>query len=216
MVKCKLAVVIFFCFSSMIVRGQEIDIYNEGIEISQEDIKDALEFIGLQIFNFKMTIPKDGKYKLVFYIDEYINHELVNEKDLVVVKSPYRAFKDEELVSKDLEKIRITIHKSNTDTSAFSFDTQIRGARSARRFKTEVNKKFERNFDVRPFRLEKPKLGKNNPLILIGSYWQYLRNGEIDYRFCSSNELNTDFTDEAFSEMPSYYIIGYKLTKLVD
>ncbi len=212
----KTIIILFICFSSIIVKGQEVDIYNEEIEISQNDIKEALEFIGLRIFNFKMNIPKDGKYKLIFYIDEFVENKLVAKKDLVVVRSPHKAFKNKELIQKDLEKIRIIINKSTADTSTFSFETQIRGPRSARKFKTKVNTKFERNFDIRPFKLEKPKIGKDNPLILVGSYWQYLRNGEIDYRFCSSNELDADFTDEAFEEMPSHYILGYKLIKLED
>ena len=75
MLKSKLLMFFFFGFSSIMVQGQEeIDIYNETIDISQEDLKDALAFLGLEIFNFKMYIPKDGTYNLVFYIEEYVKN----------------------------------------------------------------------------------------------------------------------------------------------
>ena len=128
MLKSKLLMFFFFGFSSIMVQGQEVvDIDNETIDISQEDLKDALAFLGLEIFNFKMYIPKDGTYNLVFYIEEYVKNELISTKDVSIKRTPYKAFVNEKLVSKDLEKIRIIINKFNTDTSSFSFETQISG-----------------------------------------------------------------------------------------
>jgi len=215
MLKSKLLMLFFFGFSSIMVQGQEeVDIYNEAIDISQEDLKDALDFIGLEIFNFKMHIPKDGTYNLVFYIEEYVKNELISTKDVSIKRTPYQAFVNEKLVSKDLEKIRIIINKFNADTSSFSFETQISGGRGQRKFTTEINKNFERKFDIRPFKLEKPKIGKANPLLLVGSFWSNIRNGEKEYSFCTYKTIPTNFTDEPFTEMPSHYIIGYKLVKL--
>ena len=82
-----------FCLSVIILKGQEIDIYNEDIKISQQDLKDALDFVGLEIFNFKMALPKEGKYKMIFYIDEYVKNELVNERDISVIRSPNKSIR---------------------------------------------------------------------------------------------------------------------------
>ena len=206
-----------FCLNLILLKGQEIDIYNEDIEISQEDLKDALDLIGLKIFNFKMVLPKDGSYNMVFYRNEYVENELVNEEKISVIRFPYNAFdENENLITKDIEKIRIIINKKPADTDDYSFETSIRGGRGQRTIKTKINKHFESNFDIRPFKLEAPKVGENNPLLLIGSIWKYIRNGKVGYRFCGSNELDADFSNEAFEEMPSYYVIGYKLVKLDD
>jgi hypothetical protein len=57
------------------------------------------------------------------------------------------------------------------------------------------------------------KNGDKVPLLLIGSFWDSTSpDGEMKIeRFCMENELESDFSNKAFDEMPHYFVFGIKI-----
>lgn len=177
--------------------------------ITQEDLIAALRFTGVSIYNFKFDLLEENKCHLLFTLQEYIGATMVNEKELVSMTTPYNAFENHVKVQKDLERIRILVRKRDMDTSALSFDVEIFGGKTSYRFNTLLNPSFSASFGSKPFKLTSQKINSYHPLVMIGSYWK----DENDLlRFCMENVLEEDYSSEAFAVMPSYFLIGYRLS----
>lgn len=200
-------IVFIFCIMINAHSIAQIDTMYGQDCITQDDLVAALKLTGLSINKFKVNINDNNKYYLLFTIQEYIGTAMIGEKELVYITTPHSSFENHVKVQKDLDMLRIIIRKMNTDSSTLFFDTEIFGGKTTHRFRTVLNSSFTNNFDSRPFKLDSQKINGYHPLVMIGSFW---KDGNVE-RFCMDNRLDADFSSEAFSFMPTYYLVGYHL-----
>ena len=168
--------------------------------VNGDDIGDALELLGINIYSIKLPVVNSKKYKLVVYTDNYIqNKETVKKKnEFLIINEKHESPKNLSLTIIKTGDSSLVIKWKAPDGSTRSFENP-RGRLSG----------FE--YRVLPFQFQEIIPGKKIPILLLGSSWFDARVNGI--RFCSDLEINPDLKDDAFEKMPQYYIFSIELSE---
>lgn len=81
-------------------------------------------------------------------------------------------------------------------------------------YKVKIDTIYKNPHACKPFKLpSKYNIGDKVALLLIGSYWNSTsKDGKMKaQRFCMKNEMESDFSNKAFDEMPHYFVFGIKI-----
>jgi hypothetical protein len=177
--------------------------------INMEDIVDALNLTGVEIFKFN-TGEFDKKLEFTLLLEEFVADTLKLERILFTGKN-WQTIYDEnnQPIEKFINTIRIISHK---DESECKLSIDLKGTTLNRQF--SVNKTYNRQF----FKWIKYSdtnwtLNKKIPLMTYISSWQD-EKGYI--RFCGLRVLNDGDKDmnRYFSLSPNYFILSYKVNEI--
>ncbi len=169
--------------------------------VDKSDISDALELLGINIYSIKLPAINTKKYRLTVYTDNYIqNKETVKRKNEFIVVNEQ---KDAE------QKISLTIVQRGDSTLVIKWKAADGATRSSENPRGRIS-----GYEYRclPFEFQEIVPGKKIPILLFGSSWFDAKINGV--RFCYDFELKPDLSNEAFKDMPQYYIFSIELTEM--
>ncbi len=168
---------------------------------SEESITNALELLGINLFTIQLPTNEKKKYFLTVHRDEYT-----------------KGSAPKNTVSSFWEIKRLSTSKGSSATlsilakgdSGIVFDWK-KPSGSHSQFFNPKGRKTGLEYIVRPFKYQEVVLGRKIPVVLYGSSWYDAKNDIV--RFCDENELNADFSSDAFKEMPHHYVFSIELSE---
>ena len=181
--------------------------------ISQEDLQAVIQALDIEIYKFNLNIAKDQKCKIILYKQEYEKRNIIKNENIWGTTSPFRSSVDGKLVDKLLKDIRIITKKNERE---FSLIIKM-GDFNIRKLSIKIDSIYANPHACKPFKLPNEcTIGSSVPLLLIGSFWDSTSiDGKMKFqRFCMENELNNDFSNRSFDEMPHYFVIGIKIEEM--
>lgn len=169
-------------------------------KVDGDDISDALELLGINIYSIKLPVTNSEKYKLVVYTDNYIqNKETFKKKnEFSIVNEKHGSHRN----------LSLTIIKTGDCSLVIKWKAPDGSTRS---FENPKGRISGYEYRVLPFQFQEITPGRKIPILLLGSSWFDARINGI--RFCSDLEINPDLKDEAFEKMPQYYIFSIELVE---
>jgi predicted nucleic acid-binding protein len=179
-------------------------------QISQEDFKSILMLLHIDFFKFNTNFPFEQKCNIVLYRQEYEKKKLIKESTIWGTSNPYRDMQDGKLIERALSYVRIIAKR---DDRNFSIAIRM-GDFELADYKLVIDSAYQKPHACKPFKVpSKFNDGDKVPLLLIGSFWDSTSadgKRKIE-RFCMENELESDFSNKAFDEMPHYIVFGIKI-----
>lgn len=167
-----------------------------------QNITDALKMLNTEIFNINLPVDSMKTYKLLVYMDEY-------EKDMVLKHHEVEWDDRIGLNTRTGNKgtLSIVLYKKSDSTILTSISTA--GGQIV--FPIKKSPQYNIEHVSKLFSPQTLLPGKKIPVLLYGSMWHdpTLPAGAV--RFCMERKLATDFSSEAFKNMPHYYIFSLEL-----
>lgn len=206
-----LAMILMNC-TSMIAIGQTGASSTDSLknQITQDDLTAVLQTLNMEIFKYDVNFSKDKKYNVILYKQEYEKRNKIKEEDIWGTTSPFHTFENGKVGSKTLEFIRIITKRENKD---YSLNIRM-GDFGIPGYPIKIDTIYKNPHLCKPFKLPgECTAGSTMPLLLIGSAWETTsKDGKMKaQRFCMENELEPDFSNKAFDEMPHYLILGIRI-----
>jgi len=205
-----LILIFVVCSDSFQAQNFEVDYSNPSV--TMQDMNAVLKSLKIDLYKFGLDLTDSQKYKVCLFIEEYDDKELLNEKVIWCSTSPYRSIKNGERIVKPFDGARFIITENNDD-----FLLNIRMADiGLEAYPVKIDSIYSNPHASRPFKIENGTLQEGKtPLILIGSFWESIsKDGSTPVlRFCFEKEVSPDYTNEAFYNMPHYFIVGLNVTK---
>lgn len=177
---------------------------------NMNDFRDALVQLGINVYKWNLPIPEDKDYKLKFYVQEYEKGKLI--KDTVLNQwSTKRWGNDDRGMAAYifLKNLRIITEMPEEDDPKFRLKFslnnglyQCSGSISDRQ---ELRPYFLKQFDEIDF-----EVGKDIPMLLYTSGWDFVIAGEKSRRFCGANHPN-DVNDKDIIKSNHYFVFGYRV-----
>ena len=166
--------------------------------VDGDDISDALDLLGINIYSIKLPVINSKKYKIIFYTDNYIQN-----KETVKKKNEFSIVNEKHVSHRNLS---LTIVKTGDSSLLIKWKAPDGSTRS---FENPRGRLSGFEYRMLPFQFQEITPGKKIPILLLGSSWFDAKINGI--RFCSELEINPDLEDEAFEKMPQYYIFSIEL-----
>ena len=197
------------------------DMYNEYQTdlISVIDMLKALaELAGIRIFKIPISPVFDKEYKISVYLDEYVDGEKINSKDMfdysVLKKNTYHYAIKDTVEQKDIyfdDFIpNLTFFTQDNDTimrlNINHYGVGLNGG-------TLHKKKLREGqfYNWRIYRKIEWQLNEEVPMLVFASSWH---DGQFE-RFCGTVELyeNEEETKALLKQSPHYYVISLKVSE---
>jgi hypothetical protein len=174
--------------------------------VTSENLADALRMLNVDIFNIELPIPYQKKYILSIYLDEYGKDSLIKHQEL-----GWGETIENRTPKTTINKLAIIIHKENENKLFTTLKTSSGGERGI-----NVNKDEQYNLPhvCKQFKSQELLPEKKIPVLLYGSMWHDSNIPADAVRFCMENQLDADFSSEAFKKMPHYYLFSIELKEL--
>jgi hypothetical protein len=207
--------IIAFTFTA---KAQQDEVEYSNPNITTSDIKAVLETLEMGVYKFGVSLPENTKYYITLYIDEYNTKGKIKSDMIWRTGSPYRKVNNGDISYKAFDGVRI-ISKSNKSDFVLNMGMGDFGIKN---YKIKIDSLYTNPHAIMPFHINEMVLKEGNtPLILIGSFWESKlpvgkklpEDATPLLRFCFEKELNPDMSNEAFKNMPHYFIIGIEVKK---
>lgn len=171
---------------------------------SLENIDDALKILNFSIYNFNLPVDSQKTYLMKVYLEEYDKGMKLKKGDTVIYETIGK-----EAIRKVEPKLSLIIRDVNDTTITMLFRTPG-GERLSPVKKAAIYsiKHMGKIFKPQPLVPD-----KKIPLLLYGSMWHDSSLPKGAVRFCMERQLAPDFSSEAFTSMPHYYLIFVELTE---
>jgi len=184
--------------------------YNtDARNISQKDVLEALQFMGLDIFKFGVDTARGCDLFVV--MDEFGEKgaPLGSDTLLRCESSFERRIYDSVRTEVPVDSLRF-LTKLDTRTYAWvSLDVSTPGVASWK--EVSIRPPYNRKHYWVRFAHSSSQIGKKQPLLFLGSEWDDVVAGVKTTRFCSRLEMNPDLSDPTVKFMPHFYVISYVL-----
>lgn len=171
---------------------------------SLENIDDALKILNFSIYNINLPVDSQETYLMKVYLEEYDKGMKLKKSDTVLYETIGK-----EAVRKVDPKLSIIIHDVNDTTITMLFKTpggeRLGPVKKAAMYNIKHMGKVFKSQPLVP--------GKKIPLLLYGSMWHDANLPKDAVRFCMERQLAPDFSSEAFTSMPHYYLIFVELVQ---
>lgn len=171
---------------------------------SLENIDDALKILNFSIYNINLPVDSQKTYLMKVYLEEYDKGMKLKKSDTVLYETIGK-----EAIRKIDPKLSIIIHDVNDTTITMLFKTpggeRLGPVKKAPMYNIKHMGKIFKSQPLVP--------GKKIPLLLYGSMWHDASLPKDAVRFCMERQLAPDFSSEAFTSMPHYYLIFVELVQ---
>lgn len=171
--------------------------------INEGDINDALDLLGINIYNIKLPVIIAKNYKLTVYTDVY-----TQKQDAKSRKNTFEIVNDRNQTSKGLSLI---IVKTGDSSLVLKWKVPDGSTRSSTNPRGRISG-YE--YRVLPFKFQEIIPGKKIPILLLGSSWFDPQINGV--RFCYDLEMNPDLSNEVFTLMPQYYIFSIEISEIIN
>lgn len=172
--------------------------------LTEQNIFDALKLLGVYSYNINIPLTQFGGYQFYVHLDEYVKDSLVRKRETQFAILPHPV----NLATKENYIISLTVLDKNADE--FVVDWKLPSG-TQQTLTKKKDKKNSVDFNVIKFSTNHIIPGKKLPALLCGSSW-YDSTYKV-YRFCMERELSPDFSNEAFKQIPAYYVLSIELRK---
>jgi len=194
------------------IKDDALKMYNAH-SINNVDLLKALSLLGVQVFKFDIG-EFQQEYKISITMDEYLNGEKINSKEIIKGNNIYYYSTDSiytensEIFYDYINQLSFYVNEKdsivNITFSDYSTDTRL-----------SLHKKKEREpqfYSWRYYRDSQWKLNENVPLLVYASSW--LDNKSNIERFCGVATLSVDDEDttELLRNSPHYFCFNFKVT----
>ncbi|WP_298063306.1 DUF5041 domain-containing protein [uncultured Rikenella sp.] len=184
------------------------------VQTETADLQELLELKGMYIRKYDLSGIRDTTLRVVVQIDEYFGRDSVRPVRKIVLGDIWS-----QRDSSYVKSLKFLIVPKTDSTAMFYCDLEDRGQRGEllkfNRAKPDF-KKFN-SYRPRPFKFEGLEAGKVVPVMLFGAFWYDAELSERYhaslYRFCMENEMAADMHNQAFDNMPHYWVIRVGLEK---
>ena len=191
------------------------DTYNQYQvnEISDIDILQVFEMLGIRIFNIPISPAFEKEYFLSLMLDEYVDSKIINSKDIIPPHPALRSntYRHEQDGVWYFDYIsRITIFSKDNDTTLSLTVNSLSG--SFRGTTIQKKKMREGQFYIwRAYRNQEWKLNEVVPMFVFASSWH---DGRFE-RACGAVDLSEDeeATKELLEKSPHYFVISLKVSE---
>ena len=171
---------------------------------SLENIDDALKILNFNIYNINLPVDSQKTYLMKVYLEEYDKGMKLKKSDTVRYETIGK-----EAIRKVEPKLSLIIRDLNDTTITMLFKTpegeRISLVKKAAMYNIKHMGKIFKSQPLVP--------GKKIPLLLYGSMWHDPSLPKDAVRFCMERQLAPDFSSEAFTSMPHYYLIFVEITE---
>ena len=171
---------------------------------SLENIDDALKILNFNIYNINLPVDSQKTYLMKVYLEEYDKGMKLKKSDTVRYETIGK-----EAIRKVEPKLSLIIRDLTDTTITMLFKTpegeRISLVKKASMYNIKHMGKLFKPQPLVP--------GKKIPLLLYGSMWHDSSLPKDAVRFCMERQLAPDFSSEAFTNMPHYYLIFVEITE---
>ena len=171
---------------------------------SLENIDDALKILNFNIYNINLPVDSQKTYLMKVYLEEYDKGMKLKKSDTVLYETIGK-----EAIRKTDPKLSIIIHDVN-DTNITMLLKTPGGERLSQVKKAAM---YNIKHMGKIFKSQPLVPGKKIPLLLYGSMWHDSTLPKDAVRFCMERQLAPDFSSEAFTSMPHFYLIFVELVQ---
>ena len=185
----------------------------QASEVNKLDLLQALDFAGIGIHKFDIGNFKK-KYKLLIYIKEYKNQELVGTDTIIEGNNEYHYYKPgkKNYFIDFIDQIKVFTKEADE-----KLKLRVGTYKRITTEEIEYEKSMENQFySIRRYVNSLWEKGEEKPLMVYASSWY---NERIDaQRFCGVINLseNDKRTEELLSSSPHYFKLCYKVSELND
>ena len=185
---------------------------NRNQQISNQDLIEALQFAGVDIFKFKIDSHKHD-YDFFITVDEYDStHGLRRIDTLLADQTKFDLLSHTgKWLSAYVDQFRFLTKVLNN-----KYDTiYLRlGANHISTWKTlHIAPEFAKKHYWVRFKDQRSTVGKRIPMLFFGSEWTETHNGVQVTRFCSLKELEPTLQGPTIKLIPHYFIVSYVLSE---
>jgi len=178
-------------------------------DITHEDVIEALQFAGIDIFKFSVN-SFNKNYDFYIFVDEFTQAGGLKRVDtLLAHQTEFQQYSDDKsLETKHIDHFRfITKVLNNTyDTIYLYISTNYVSILK----ELHIAKEFSRKHYWVRFSQQETEINKTIPLLFYGSEWDDIIDGKKVSRFCSRKELKPELSDPTIKLIPHYFIISYR------
>jgi len=195
--KPKILIVAILITIAPFIKAQKLD-----NELQLDDVKDALEMAGFNIFKFDFGNIKPG-HSLTVYIEEIIQDTVYNSKELRFM--PVKEGSGKENIMKIIA--RRDDYTSESFIIKFFFPTMINQS------SVDIHEDYRTVHIWKPFEEGELVYGEKTPILMYGSMWEVeFPNGVKVKKFCWGTTLKRDMSNEELDNIEHMFLISYKLT----
>lgn len=197
--KPKILLVTFLFATTSLITAQKLD---NNLQI--EDVKDALEMAGFNIFKYDFGNIEPG-HLLTVYIEELIHDTVFNSKEFRFMTVKEGSGKE------NIMKIiaRQNDYKSESFIVKFLFPTMMNQS------PVEIHEDYRSEHIWKAFEEGEVVYEEKIPILMYGSMWEdELPSGMKIKRFCWGTTLKRDMSNEELDSIEHMFVISYKLTKM--
>ena len=197
--KLRILTIAFLISISSLLAAQKID-----NNLHSEDLKEALELAGLNIYKFDFGNIEPG-YLLTVFIEELIHDTVFNSKEFMFMPAQEGSGKE--------NIMRIIARRDDNETESFTikflFPTGI--AQSP----IEIHEDYRSEHIWMAFEEGEAVYEEKVPILMYGTMWEdELPDGTKINRFCWGTTLKRDMSNEELDNIKDMFIISYKLSKM--
>lgn len=171
---------------------------------SLENIDDALKILNFSIYNINLPVDSQQTYLMKVYLEEYNKGMKLKKSDTLLYETIGK-----EAIRKVDPKLSLIIRDLNDTTITMHFKTP--GGERLSQVKKDAMYNIKHMGKI--FKSQPLIPGKKIPLLLYGSMWHDSSLPKDAVRFCMERQLAPDFSSEAFTNMPHYYLIFVELVQ---
>lgn len=169
---------------------------------SQENFDDALKILNFSIYNINLPVDSQKTYLMKVYLEEYDKGMKLKKSDIILSETIGK-----EAIIKADPRLSVIIRDVNDTTLNVLFKTP--GGERLSMIKRSSMYSIKHMGKI--FKPQALVPDKKLPLLLYGSMWHDPTLPKDAVRFCMERQLATDFSSEAFTSMPHYYLIFVEL-----
>ncbi|MDH4220911.1 MAG: DUF5041 domain-containing protein [Candidatus Aminicenantes bacterium] len=178
-------------------------------DITHEDVIEALQFAGIDIFKFSVN-SFNKNYDFYVFVDEFTQTGGLKRVDtLLAHETEFRQYSDDKIfVTKHINYFRFLTKVLNNTYDTIHLYISTNHVSTWKEL--HIAKEFSRKHYWVRFSQQETEVNKTIPLLFYGSEWDEIIDGKKVPRFCSRNELKPELADPTIKLIPHYFIISYR------